>query len=80
MCPRRRREDEPPEDEDEGDLSAVIRIVPDPPVPQGVKDVWANKKRREDSVKAANKMYEPILESYREYSKRLTFVPWQENR
>jgi hypothetical protein len=74
MSPRKREDD----DEDSGDLSAVIRFVPDPPMPQSIKDVWANKKRRADSVKAANKMYQPILESYRAYSKTLVFVPWEE--
>jgi hypothetical protein len=76
MSPRRRREDEPDEDEEEGDLSAIIRFVPDPPLSPEVVDAFARKKQREASVKAANKMYQPILESYREYAKTLQFIPW----
>jgi hypothetical protein len=77
MSPRR-RPDEPDEDEDDGDLSAVIRFVPDPPLSPEVVDAFARKKQREASVKAANKMYEPILESYREYARTLTFIPWRD--
>jgi hypothetical protein len=79
MSPRRRREDdEADEDEDDGDLSAVIRFVPDPPQLQSVTDAFARKKRREASVKAANQMWQPILESYRAYSDKLTFIPWSD--
>jgi hypothetical protein len=80
MSPRRRREDDegPDDDEDDGDLSAVIRFVPDPPQTQSVKDAFANAKRRAASVKAAYQMWLPILESYRQYADKMTFVPWQD--
>jgi hypothetical protein len=74
MSPRRRPDDD--DEEEEGDLSAIIRFVPDPPLSPEVVDAFARKKQREASVKAANKMYEPILESYREYAKTLVFIPW----
>ena len=61
------------EDEDDGP-----QFIPDPPLPQSVKDIWERKRRRQQSVKDANTMWLTILEHYREYNGKLQFIPWED--
>lgn len=77
MSPRRKRDDREEDDEDE-EGEFVAQFIPSPPQPQTVKDVWDRKRRREQSVKAANLMWQPILESYRDYADKLQFIPWRD--
>ena len=66
------------EEEDEAPEYDPAYFIPEPPLPQGVRDAWERKRRRQQSVKDAITMWQPILENYREYSRHLTFVPWCE--
>jgi hypothetical protein len=71
------RKPEPDEDDDETEYESAY-FIPDPPLPQSVKEIWERKRRRAQSVKDANAMWRPILESYREYSTKMVFIPWRD--
>jgi hypothetical protein len=71
MSPRRRKD----EDDEDSEGEEWRDDQPTPPLPRSVTDIWERKRRIADSRRAAEKMGAEVLESLREYSKRLKYAP-----